>query len=110
MSRTSHRELEAANLALTAALNDAIIEYQDTLIYKSEYLTEKHGDWETVAELKKILEINRTDGANILKEIQAQAVEDLVFPADLRKMWSGTEIQEWLKDQAHNKRTQSAIS
>jgi len=105
MNKKTQSELEAANLALTVALNDAIIEYQDTLAYKSEYLIEKHVDWETVAELKKILEIHRTSGANILKEIQAQAVEDLVFPADLRKMWSGTEIQAWLKDQAYNKRT-----
>ena len=101
----TQRELEVVNLALTAALNDAIIEYQDTLAYKSEYLAEKHCDWETVSELKKILELQRIEGASILKEIQAQTIEDLKFPADLRKMWSGTEIVEWLKDQAQNKRT-----
>jgi hypothetical protein len=104
MIKKTQNELAAANLALAAALNDAIIEYQDTLSYKSEYLIKKHVDWETLAELKNILEIHQTEGADILKEIQAQTIEDLRFPVELRKMWSGTEIQEWLKDQAYNKR------
>jgi hypothetical protein len=104
MNKQLQNELEAANLALTAALDEAITEYQDALAYKNEYLIEKHCDLETVAELSMILEIHRTNGKEILKEIQAEEIGSLKFPTELRKMWSGTEVATWLKKQANNKR------
>ena len=96
--------LIAKNLALTAALDEAITEYQDAVMYKSEYLVEKHKDLETIAELREILDEISNDGCEMLKNLQADAIDDLRFPTELRKMWSGGEIQEWLKEQACQKR------
>lgn len=39
-------------------------------------------------------------GSVDVNEVAASAVESLNFPVYLRKMWSGDEVQEWLKNQA----------
>lgn len=105
MSRAPNKaELSAANLALQAALDEAITEYQDAIAYKSEYLVEKHKDLETVAELREISDSHKLAGKEVLKHLQADAIEDLKFPTELRKMWSGSEVQQWLKEQACQKR------
>ena len=38
--------------------------------------------------------------AQCLVEVKAQAVEALKFPTMFRKMWSGGEVQEWIKEEA----------
>ena len=44
---------------------------------------------------------NSTDAkSQSLADIQADAIDSLVFPDMLRTMWSGVSVQEWLKDQA----------
>lgn len=97
-------ELSAANLALQAALAEAITEYQDAIAYKSEYLVEKHKDLETVAELREISDSYKLAGKEVLKHLQADAIDSLKFPVELRKMWSGGEVQQWLEEQACQKR------
>lgn len=41
---------------LEEALKEAIIEYEYAYQYKGDFLAEKHGDAERVAELRKVLE------------------------------------------------------
>ena len=96
--------LIAKNLALSAALDEAITEYQDTIEYKDDYLVEKHKDRETIAELRQVLLEISNDGCEMLKHLQADAIDNLKFPVELRKMWSGGDVQEWLKEQACLKR------
>lgn len=97
-------ELSAANLALQTALDEAITEYQDAIAYKSDYLVEKHKDIETIAELREISNSHKLAGREVLKHLQADAVDNLKFPVELRKMWNGGEVQKWLKEQASQKR------
>lgn len=42
-----------------------------------------------------------------LQHIEVAGIERLKFPTMLRKMWSGGEVQEWLKEQAEQLRQQS---
>jgi hypothetical protein len=39
-------------------------------------------------------------------ELQANAIESLVFPVMLRKMWSGQEVQNWINERADIIRSQ----
>lgn len=43
--------------------------------------------------------LNKTP-VQCLAEIKAQAVDALKFPTMLRKMWSGSEVQAWIKEEA----------
>ena len=104
MTNDTKKTLAAKNLALTTALSEAITEYKDAIAYKSEYLVEKHKDVETIAELEEILTVATKDGHSLLKHLQADAIETLKFPTELRKMWSGQEVQEWIANQAEIKR------
>ena len=97
-------ELKATNLALITALDEAISEYEYTLEYKSDYLVEKHKDRETVQELKDTLEAAKSNGRKIFKYLQADTIKALKFPVELRKMWSGGEVQDWLTQQASQQR------
>lgn len=104
---SKEQDLEAKNLALTAALDEAIAELKGALAYKSSHLVAKHKDWETVEELQQVLDLHSADGFEIFKEVQAGTIEALHFPVELRKMWSGGEVQEWLAEQAKNLRNQN---
>lgn len=104
MTKKEADEITARNLALIATLDEALNELEDALQYKFEYLVKKHNDLETLEELRETLNELKKDGPEMLKHIQADAIEELYFPALLRKMWSGHEIQEWLKEQACQKR------
>lgn len=97
-------ELAARNLALIATLDEALIELEDALQYKFEYLVQKHKDLETLEELRQSLDSLNVNSDEMLRNIQADAIENLQFPTMLRKMWSGNEVQEWLKEQAKTKR------
>lgn len=107
MNSEEQDALKAMNLALVTALSDAIAELRYALEYKDAHLVKKHKDLETVEELQEILDLHRDHGAAIFKEIQADAIESLNFPVMLRKMWSGSDVQEWLAQQAENARSQN---
>ena len=104
MTKAEQRALEAANLALITTLDSALNELRDVLMYKDPHLAKKHKDYETLEELCETLNELKKGGAEILTHIQADAIEELHFPALLRKMWSGHEVQEWLQSQANHKR------
>jgi len=94
-------ELKASNLALVAALSEAISKYESLLEHKDEDLVEKHKDHETVRELKDTLDAAKNDGRKIYKHLQVDTIRSLKFPVALRKMWSGDEVQKWLREQAN---------
>lgn len=43
--------------------------------------------------------VNKTTQQH-LREVRAEAVSSLRFPVMLRRMWSGGEVQDWLKSEA----------
>ncbi len=45
-----------------------------------------------------------------LLEHDACVIEQLRFPTMLRKMWSGTEVQQWLVDEASRIRSQGGVN
>jgi hypothetical protein len=45
-----------------------------------------------------------------LHEHDAHVIEQLRFPTMLRKMWSGTEVQQWLLDEASRIRSQGGVN
>lgn len=56
-------------------------------------------------QLKAVLhDVNTTDyrfSVEQLAEHDAQVIENLKFPTMLRRMWSGGEVQAWLKEEAN---------
>lgn len=73
-----------------------------------EHLTKGNaGTFEDIANFAMMLH-QRGDDPQLLRtasvlrdaEIKAQAVEALKFPTMFRKMWSGGEVQAWLKEEA----------
>jgi hypothetical protein len=45
-----------------------------------------------------------------LQEHDARVIEQLRFPTMLRKMWSGTEVQQWLVDEASRMRSRGGVN
>lgn len=86
------KELEAANLTLLTALNEAV----NLLDTDNATVAEK------VDELREIIKVHKKSSRFIYKQIQSDTIAGLRFPAELRKMWSGGEVQDWLTEQSKN--------
>lgn len=82
-------ELAARCDQLREALNDLL---NDCINFDGGKLTDC-----IMAEASKAL--SRTPAAS-LAHIRAEVIESLQFPVFLRKMWTGNELQEWLKNAA----------
>jgi hypothetical protein len=80
------KELEAQNLVLITALNEAIVKLKQ--------------QGEPVEELEGVREHSFKSSRKIYKQLQSDAVDNLKFPVELRKMWSGGDVQTWLAEQA----------
>jgi hypothetical protein len=81
------KELEAQNLVLITALNEAIVKLKQQS--------------QAVNELEEVRERSFKSSRKIYKQIQHDTITDLKFPVELRKMWSGGDIQNWLIEQAN---------
>lgn len=111
-------ELEAERDALTAhveRLNNKLGEIKESLYGQNLRVSGWHLNGDTTP-MDSWFEDNDweqepTDSdaslARIKAQWQAEAVSALRFPASLRKMWSGGEVQKWLDSQAAELRRQA---
>ena len=94
------------NISLSARRNilfSLIIQYMSTGELSGN-------DWDYISET----EVEQLKEA--IKDIKVSAINDLKFPTMLRKMWSGGDVQEWLKNQSkligdsYEEQTQTTVS
>lgn len=103
----------AANLALTTLLNEALTELEFVLRRTVGSPTaEVRRNFKLLEDLKSSLQELDNGGSDMLKHLQADAIDNLVLevPTQFHRLWDSAEVQQWLKDQASQKRMQSTRS